>query len=674
MLTLTSTSTSRTTLQNDVATVSRRVNDWLTARGQRRAQPLSQTLAMARRAATIAGVSRLADVSGLVPFGIPVFQAVRPMARLLSVAQGKGLSRMAAMVSALLEAAEMDTAERLPSPPSMAALQALDDATIDLWSSAPRSALGTRLNPARARHWLEGRDLFNDRRVQLPWDLLSLDICRPMPPDIQPSSVGLATGNDMTEATVGAVAELLEHDLQAALRHLTPREMRECQLDLATIDDPLCEPLLRRIASRGYSLRLWSMGQHANIAAFRCTISEALPSGACLPPTAGTGCHPDRTIALIRAILEAVQSRITMVAGAREDLTIEHYRDGPAKSLRLVFGTLAFGPGPLAWSDVPHRATGGKAEDLDVLLAVAASRSKLPVVLYTHTPPDADLAIVHALAPGLEDLERTGWHDDVAPPPRPRARTSVRLRSHRPLLFIGPSLPPEGVPDTIEIRPPVACGDIAALLADPPSAVAIVDGCFETAPTVWHKEILDLIALGVPVLGGASLGAIRAAELDRHGMIGVGRIYAAYRDGTIQRDDAVMLCHGPAEIGYPHLTLALVDAEAALLQIRLPCDERRQLQRIVRTMPFSQRTWARCFEEFYVRTGRPVSIQLTRLTAMPSLKQADARLVIAELSVARRLPLRPRPPVTGLYDDLLATLPAASFPARHGGGLHAPPA
>ncbi len=611
---------------------------------------------MARQAGAIAGVSRLADVSGLVPIGIPVYQAVRPMARLLSVSQGKGLSRLAAMVSALLEAVEMDTAERLPMPPATAALNALDDATIDLWSSAPRSAFGTRLDPALARPWLEGRDLVSGRRALLPWDLLSLDTCRPILPDIRPASVGLATGNDMTEATVGAVAELLEHDLQAALRHLAPREMRACQLDLASVDDPLCAPWLRRIASRGFSLRVWSMGQHANIAAFRCTISDALPARGCLPPTAGTGCNPNRTIALLRAVLEAVQSRVTMVAGAREDLTIDHYRDGPEKSLQLAFGAFAFGPGPLAWSEVPHRATGGAAEDLDHLLTVATSRSALPIVLYTHTPPHADLVIVHALAPGLEDFERQTPDGDIEKTRRARSVAEVRIRPRRPLLFIGPSLPPEGVPDTIEVRPPLICGDIAALLADPPPAVGIVDGCFETAPTVWHKEILDLIALGVPVLGGASLGAIRAAELDRHGMIGVGTIYAAYRYGMIQRDDAVMLSHGPAEIGCPHLTIALVDAEAALLQLDLPSKERRQLQRIVRTMPFAERSWSRCCDAFRARTGQPASIDPGMLTTIPSLKQADARLLIAELGDARRHPPRPRPPLTGLYADLLATL------------------
>lgn len=602
----------------------------------------------------MAGVTRLADVSGLAPFGIPVFQAVRPLARLLSVSQGKGLSRMAAMVSALLEAVELDTAERLIAPSLTIALRELDNEMIGLWSSTPRGVLGTRLDPVRARTWLEGRDLNNGRPALMPWDLLSLDICRRIPPDIIPVSVGLATGNDAAEAAVGAIAELLEHDLQAALRHLSAREIRACQLDLDSVDDPLCRALLRHLASRGFSLRVWSMGQHANIAAFRCTVMNVGQPGGGMPPAAGTGCNPNRAIALLRAVLEAVQSRITMVAGAREDLTAAHYRDGAAKSFQLVFATLAFGAGPLAWSDVPHHATNATAADLNVLLATVASRSPLPVVLFTHESPHPELAIVHALAPGLEDLERLDVPREAEAARRVPA--NVRARPALPVLFIGPSLSAGLIPDTIETRPPAICGDIAALLDDPPPAVGIVDGRFETAPTVWHKEILDLMALGVPVLGGASLGAIRAAELHDYGMIGVGTIFAAYRSGMIERDDAVMLSHGPAELGYPHLTVALADAEAALLHVDLAPGERRQLQRIVRTMTFANRTWPRCLDLYRERTKRQASVDAATLACAPSLKQADARLLVSALTAARRQPRRSRPPLTGLYAELLATV------------------
>ena len=70
-------------------------------------------------------------------------------------------------------------------------------------------------------------------------------------------------------------------------------------------------------------------------------------------------------------------------------------------------------------------------------------------------------------------------------------------------------------------------------------------------PTVWHKEILWAMAQGIHVFGAASIGALRAAELDAFGMRGIGRIYEAFRDGVLEDDDEVAVLHGPEELGYP---------------------------------------------------------------------------------------------------------------------------
>jgi len=50
-------------------------------------------------------------------------------------------------------------------------------------------------------------------------------------------------------------------------------------------------------------------------------------------------------------------------------------------------------------------------------------------------------------------------------------------------------------------------------------------GYFEIVPTVWHKEILWAMDRGIHVYGGASIGALRAAELADFGMTGIGQIY-----------------------------------------------------------------------------------------------------------------------------------------------------
>ena len=136
----------------------------------------------------------------------------------------------------------------------------------------------------------------------------------------------------------------------------------------------------------------------------------------------------------------------------------------------------------------------------------------------------------------------------------------------RTVIFAGPTLPPSvrGNFPAFEWRPPVRQGELYRAALGRPAAISIVDGYFEVTPTVWHKEILWAMAQGIHVFGAASIGALRAAELDSFGMRGIGRIYEDFRDGVLQDDDEVAVLHGPAELGYPSVTEALVNIRATL--------------------------------------------------------------------------------------------------------------
>ncbi len=137
----------------------------------------------------------------------------------------------------------------------------------------------------------------------------------------------------------------------------------------------------------------------------------------------------------------------------------------------------------------------------------------------------------------------------------------------RAVIFAGPSLPPQARPTCeydIDWRPPVRQGELYRAALDRPAIIGVIDGYFEVTPTVWHKEILWAMAQGIHVYGAASIGALRAAELDVFGMKGIGRIYEDFRDGVLEDDDEVAVLHGPEEIGYPPLTEAMVNIRATL--------------------------------------------------------------------------------------------------------------
>jgi hypothetical protein len=133
-------------------------------------------------------------------------------------------------------------------------------------------------------------------------------------------------------------------------------------------------------------------------------------------------------------------------------------------------------------------------------------------------------------------------------------------------IFTGPTLPPAEAAKILdaEYLPPAAIGDVYKAAQKRPWAIGIVDGFFESTPSVWHKEVLWAMAQGIHVFGASSMGALRATELAAFGMVGVGVIFEAYRDGAIEDDDEVAVVHGPPELGYVQLSEAMVNIRATI--------------------------------------------------------------------------------------------------------------
>lgn len=141
------------------------------------------------------------------------------------------------------------------------------------------------------------------------------------------------------------------------------------------------------------------------------------------------------------------------------------------------------------------------------------------------------------------------------------------------LVFLGPTLEAGEAREILaaDYLPPVQQGDIyRALAAQKVDAIAIVDGIFEDRAAVWHKEVLWALSQGIVVYGAASMGALRAAELDLFGMVGIGKIYESYKSGRyepfadpFEGDDEVAVVHGPSEASR-FSSLALVNLRESL--------------------------------------------------------------------------------------------------------------
>jgi hypothetical protein len=133
-------------------------------------------------------------------------------------------------------------------------------------------------------------------------------------------------------------------------------------------------------------------------------------------------------------------------------------------------------------------------------------------------------------------------------------------------VFAGPTISPTEASRELQAvyLPPAAEGDVYRVTLRQPQAIGIIDGYFNTTPTVRHKEILWAMSRGIHVFGSASVGALRAAELVAFGMEGVGMIFEWYRDGILEDDDEVAIVHGPAEAGWVAGSEAMVDIRQTL--------------------------------------------------------------------------------------------------------------
>jgi hypothetical protein len=170
------------------------------------------------------------------------------------------------------------------------------------------------------------------------------------------------------------------------------------------------------------------------------------------------------------------------------------------------------------------------------------------------------------------------------------------------ILFTGPTLSPHEAGQRLEAvcLPPAAQGDVYRASLRRPFAIGLIDGYFERVPAVWHKEILWAMSEGIHVFGSASMGALRAAELAPFGMIGVGAIFEAFRDGVLEDDDEVAVTHSAAEHDYRAGSEAMVNIRATLARAQtdgvINAGAHATLERIAKQLFYPERSYDRILE------------------------------------------------------------------------------
>jgi TfuA protein len=112
----------------------------------------------------------------------------------------------------------------------------------------------------------------------------------------------------------------------------------------------------------------------------------------------------------------------------------------------------------------------------------------------------------------------------------------------KPVIFLGPSLSRETARKILDAdyRLPAKKGDLLQLILKEVNIVGLVDGYFLQDYPPTPIEVYNLVRKrNVKVFGSSSLGALRAVELGKYGMIGIGKIFRLFRDGILESDDEV---------------------------------------------------------------------------------------------------------------------------------------
>lgn len=353
------------------------------------------------------GITRVANVTHLDIIGIPVVMVVRPQSRSNCVSQGKGLNLEAAKASGLMESIEAFHAERIELPLRFAAYETLrrKEAVVDP-RKLPKHPHG-RFRANRPIHWVQGWDFLQERSLWLPYEVVHVDFRLPLSAGSNCfliSSNGLASGNHILEAISHGLCEVVERDSTALwkLRHLSARA--RTRLDLKSVDDPGCIEVLRRFERAGIQVAVWVVTSEVDIPAFRCLIYPRKENWQySFHSSEGFGCHPDRGIALSRALTEAAQGRLTYVAGSRDDLKGEDFDpDFNARYVRQEEQLVKRRGATVSFREIETSAFSTLDEEVDWELESVRRAGFQSVIVVDLTKRAYGIPVARVVIPGME--------------------------------------------------------------------------------------------------------------------------------------------------------------------------------------------------------------------------------------------------------------------------------
>ena len=159
------------------------------------------------------------------------------------------------------------------------------------------------------------------------------------------------------------------------------------------------------IGNSGLHVELFDMTNDIGIPTVNARIfanPSAQASGNTEPGASGAGTHLDPETAILRALTEAAQSRLTKISGVRDDLESYRYIPQDVSSFAERLNMMADLMGQRAL-DFAHddRSAGSASEDVTRLVEAVKSAGVKQVVSVDLTRKEFGIPVVRIVAPGL---------------------------------------------------------------------------------------------------------------------------------------------------------------------------------------------------------------------------------------------------------------------------------
>lgn len=361
-----------------------------------------ETLLHAKAWAAMARIDAVSDITQLDVLGVPVFVSERHGSATDPYTYGKGRLPIESEVGAYMEAIETHFAE-----PGVGLVQTIWGTPFELPDAGgygdPIGDLAPKLNahagPDQNLLLARAQEVESGLEVWLPAEL----VFHPAP-DVGPSlfgasSNGLASGNSVLEASIHALYELIERDIWSiefvrgasvrVLDNSLPREIAE---------------IVEKAARNRLRLVIRQVPNDYAVPFFAAYLFDENNSDSRFF-NGGWGCHPDRHIALTRAVTEVAQSRLAFLHGGR---SLENASPDDTDDVRQEMAKVCRETPAIRFADIPEQAV---AQPLDAQwnAAVSCLRRVIdrPIYRVIYTPANGPLHVVRLVVPLLEHFARS---------------------------------------------------------------------------------------------------------------------------------------------------------------------------------------------------------------------------------------------------------------------------